>query len=57
MIRKLFISYRIGIRSESRSCDEVRLNLPYCWFRDSDLLRKQFETTAARCMAEGLVGG
>src|SRR5215469_10167253 len=26
-------------------------------FRDSDLLRKVFETTVQRCMAEGLVGG
>lgn len=26
-------------------------------FRDSDLLRRLFETTVARCMAEGLVGG
>ena len=26
-------------------------------FRDSDLLRKVFETTVERCMAEGLVGG
>jgi transposase len=26
-------------------------------FRDSDLLRMVFETTVARCMAEGLVGG
>ncbi len=26
-------------------------------FRDSDLLRKLFETVVARCMAEGLVGG
>lgn len=26
-------------------------------FRDSDLLRHLFETTVARCMAEGLVGG
>lgn len=26
-------------------------------FRDSDLLRKVFETTVARCIAEGLVGG
>jgi transposase len=26
-------------------------------FRDSDLLRQVFETTVARCMAEGLVGG
>jgi transposase len=26
-------------------------------FRDSDLLRKLFETTVERCMAEGLVGG
>ena len=26
-------------------------------FRDSDLLRKLFETTVRRCMAEGLVGG
>jgi transposase len=26
-------------------------------FRDSDLLRKLFETTVARCIAEGLVGG
>jgi transposase len=26
-------------------------------FRDSDLLRKLFEMTVARCMAEGLVGG
>ena len=26
-------------------------------FRDSDLLRRMFETTVERCMAEGLVGG
>lgn len=26
-------------------------------FRDSDLLRKLFETVVRRCMAEGLVGG
>src|ERR1700716_541138 len=26
-------------------------------FRDSDLLRRLFETTVKRCMAEGLVGG
>ena len=26
-------------------------------FRDSDLLRELFETTVARCMAEGLVRG
>src|SRR3546814_13743634 len=26
-------------------------------FRDSDLLRKLFEQTVARCLAEGLVGG
>jgi transposase len=26
-------------------------------FRDSDLLRRLFEATVARCMAEGLVGG
>jgi len=26
-------------------------------FRDSDLLRRLFETTVARCMVEGLVGG
>lgn len=26
-------------------------------FRDSDLLRHLFETTVARCMAEGLIGG
>src|SRR6202035_3337138 len=26
-------------------------------FRDSDLLRKVFETTVRRCLAEGLVGG
>lgn len=26
-------------------------------FRDSDLLRKLFETVVLRCMAEGLVGG
>ena len=26
-------------------------------FRDSDLLRQLFETTVARCLAEGLVGG
>src|SRR5471032_1055514 len=26
-------------------------------FRDSDILRKVFETVVARCMAEGLVGG
>src|SRR6202000_368783 len=26
-------------------------------FRDSDLLRKVFETTVRRCLAEGLIGG
>lgn len=26
-------------------------------FRDSDLLRRLFETVLARCIAEGLVGG
>ena len=26
-------------------------------FRESDLLRKVFETTVRRCLAEGLVGG
>jgi len=26
-------------------------------FRDSDLLRRLFETTVERCIAEGLVGG
>lgn len=29
----------------------------HCRFHDSDLLRRLFETTVARCMAEGLVGG
>jgi transposase len=32
MIRMLIIGYRLGIRSERRLCDEVRLNLAYCWF-------------------------
>ena len=80
MIRMLIIGYCMGIRSERRLCEEVHLNLAYCWFcrlrldgsvpdhstfsknrhgrfRDSDLLRHLFETTVARCMAEGLVGG
>jgi hypothetical protein len=30
---------------------------PHGRFRDSDLLRELFETTVARCLAEGLVGG
>src|SRR6201985_3670338 len=33
MIRMLLIGYCLGIRSERRLCDEVRLNLAYRWFR------------------------
>jgi transposase len=32
MIRMLIVGYCFGIRSERRLCDEVHLNLAYCWF-------------------------
>ena len=32
MIRMLLIGYCLGIRSERRLCEEVRLNLAYRWF-------------------------
>src|SRR5256885_1074926 len=79
-IRMLIVGYCFGIRSERRLCEEVHLNLAYCWFcglgldgevpdhstfsknrhgrfRDSDLLRRLFETVLQRCIEEGLVGG
>lgn len=80
LIRMLLVGYCFGIRSERRLCEEVHLNLAYCWFcrldlsdrvpdhstfsknrhgrfSDSELLRHLFETTVARCIAEGLVSG
>ena len=80
MIRMLIVGYCFAVRSERRLCEEVNLNLAYCWFcrlglegevpdhstfsknrhgrfRESDLLRKLFETVVARCMTERLVGG
>ena len=32
MIRMLIVSYRFGICSERRLCQEVHLNLAYRWF-------------------------
>ena len=32
MIRMLIVGYCFGIRSERRLCEEVHLNLAYCWF-------------------------
>ena len=32
MIRMLIIGYCLGIRSERRLCEEVKLNLAYRWF-------------------------
>ena len=32
MIRMLLVGYLFGIRSETRLCDEVHLNLAYRWF-------------------------
>jgi len=32
MIRLLLVCYLYGIRSETRLCEEVHLNLGYCWF-------------------------
>jgi transposase len=32
MIRMRLIGYCFGIRSERRLCEEVHLNLAYCWF-------------------------
>jgi transposase len=29
----LIVAYCFGIRSERQLCDEVHLNLAYCWFR------------------------
>jgi transposase len=31
-MRMLVIGYSMGIRSERRLCEEVRLNLAYRWF-------------------------
>ena len=32
MIRMMLVGYLYGIRSETRLCDEVHLNLAYRWF-------------------------
>jgi transposase len=32
MIRMLIVGYCFGIRSERRLCEEVNLNLAYCWY-------------------------
>jgi transposase len=32
MIRMLIVGYCFGMRSERRLCEEVHLNLAYCWF-------------------------
>jgi transposase len=32
MVRFLLVGYCYGIRSERRLCEEVHLNLAYCWF-------------------------
>src|SRR3954452_13169994 len=32
LIRMLIVGYCLGIRSERRLCEEVHLNLAYCWF-------------------------
>jgi transposase len=32
LTRMLTVGYCMGIRSERRLCDEVHLNLAYCWF-------------------------
>src|SRR3982074_107453 len=32
LIRMLIVGYCFGIRSERRLCEEVHLNLAYCWF-------------------------
>ena len=39
MIRMLIIGYCSGIRSERRLCEEIHLNLAYCWFVASNSLR------------------
>ena len=45
--------------SGSRRCPRSfhLLEEPACRFRESDLLRRVFETVLQRCIAEGLVGG
>src|SRR6266480_936889 len=62
LIRMLIVGYCFGIRSERRLCEEVHLNLAYSKnrhgrFRNSDLLRRLFETVLQRCIDEDLVGG
>jgi hypothetical protein len=37
MIRMLILGYCFGIRFERRLCEEVHLNLAYCWFCRLDL--------------------
>ena len=67
LIRMPIVGYCFGIRSERRLCEEVHLNLACRWFlrigslrrsawhgrfRDSDLLRRLFETVLQRCIDE-----
>ena len=60
MIRMLIVGYSMGIRSERRLCEEVHLKsrlslvLP-ARLRESDALRRLFESVVQRCIAEGLV--
>ena len=56
----LIVGYSMGIRSERRLCEEVHLKsrlslvLP-ARLRESDALRRLFESVVQRCIAEGIV--
>src|SRR3546814_11648873 len=50
MIRMLIIGYCMGIRSERRLCEEVRLNLAYRWFcRRGSIARCTIKIGRASC--------
>src|SRR5271166_6325514 len=60
MIRMLIVGYCFGIRSglDGDVPDHSTFSKNrHGRFRESDLLRKLFETVVARCMKEGIVGG
>ena len=62
MIRMLIVGYCFGIRSERRVDGAVPDHSTFSKsrhgrFRESDVLRRLFETVPQRCIDAGLVGG
>ena len=58
MIRMLLVGYLYGIRSETRICEEVHLNLAYRWFcrlgLDGDVPERSFPRTATAVSARAI---